>query len=112
VLNLMPVVYFAYAAILLGGGIMGFVAAKSSASLIGSSVFAAVSVVAAVLTRSNPSAGLGLGLINALAVGGFFVYRYLSTGKPMPAFPSIALSLLVVIVTLVALGSARQASGR
>ncbi len=108
----MPIVYFAYAAILLGGGVMGFVAAKSSASLIGSGVFAVVSLIAAVLTRSNPPAGLGLGLVNALAVGGFFVYRYLNTGKPMPAFPSIALSLLVIVVTLVAFASARAASGR
>jgi hypothetical protein len=44
-------------------------------------------------------------------VAAFFVYRYASTGKAMPAFPSIALSLLVVIATLIALGAHRRAAG-
>ena len=109
--NAMPLVFFLYAAILFGGGIMGYMVAKSTMSIIGSAAFAAVSIVAGLLTRSNPSAGLTVGIVNALAVAGFFFYRYQSTGKPMPAFPSIALSILVIVLAAIAFSSIRRASG-
>lgn len=107
----MPLIFFLYAAILFGGGLMGYMVAKSTMSIVGSAAFAAVSIVAGLLTRNNPSAGLTVGIINALAVAGFFIYRYQSTGKPMPAFPSIALSILVIIIAAVAYSGLRRASG-
>lgn len=110
-LNNMPIIYFVYAALLAGGGVMGSLASGKPSSLLGSAGFALVAVVAGVLTRSSPSTGLIVGLLDALAVAAFFVYRYASTGKAMPAFPSIALSLLVVIATLIALGAHRRAAG-
>ncbi len=99
----MPLVYYAYAAILVGGGAMGFIMAKSPWSLIGSLGFGAVAVVAGLLTRNNAQAGLVIGLVDALAVAGFFAYRYAGTHKAMPAFPSIGLSVLVIALTVAAL---------
>jgi uncharacterized membrane protein (UPF0136 family) len=103
--NIMPVVYYAFAAILVGGGIMGSHVSGKPSSFLGSLAFGTVAVIAGVLARSNPRAGLILGLVDALAVAIFFVYRYSVTGKPMPAFPSIALSAIVIILTAIALGN-------
>ena len=100
--NLMSVVYFVYAAILVGGGAMGSRASGKSSSIMGSAAFAFVAIVAGFIARSNPRVGLIIGLIDALAVAGFFVYRFASTGKPFPAAPSIALSLVVLALSAIA----------
>ncbi len=113
-LNITQIVYFVYAAILLGGGFMGSQVSGKSSSLIGSGIFAAVSVAAGVLVGRAPVSGLTLGGVNALAVAGFFLYRYLGseTRKFMPAIPSIILSLLVLFLTIAAFSSAQKASGK
>lgn len=105
--GLMPVLYYVYAAILLGGGVMGSMKSGKPSSLIGSAVFAAVAVVAGVLSArpANTATGLIVGLINGLAVTAFFIYRYTATGKPFPAFPSIALSLIVAALSVYAIMS-------
>jgi len=107
-LKFMPIVYYVYAAALLGGGLMGFKMAGSTKSIYGGAAFAAVAVIAGLLTRSQPGTGLIVGLVNAIAVAGFFFYRYLSTGKPMPAFGSIGLSVVVIALTLAAFAAARR----
>ena len=109
--HLMPVVYYVFAAILLGGGAMGSYVSQKPSSLLGSAAFAAVSVVAGVLTGRNAATGITVGLVNAIAVAGFFVYRYLETRKAMPAAPSILLSLAVIAMSLLALAAARRAPG-
>jgi len=103
--GLMPAVYYIYAAILLGGGVMGSVKSGKSSSIIGSAAFAVVAVVAGILAArpTNASNGIIVGLLNGLAVTAFFTYRYISTGKPFPAFPSIALSLIVVAISIFAM---------
>lgn len=111
-LNFMPIVYFLYAVVLVGGGAMGSKVSGKTSSLLGSLAFGVVAVAAGILARSNPRAGLILGLIDALAVAAFFVYRYQSTGKPMPAFPSIALSAIVAALTAVALSQLTKTAGR
>ena len=104
----MPIVYFVYAALLVGGGFMGYRMAGSTDSIIGASVFAVVAIVAAVLLRSNPRVGLTVGLVDALAVTALFVYRYMKTGKPMPAFGSIGLSLIVLALTVAAMSALKR----
>lgn len=108
--NLVPILYYVYALILFGGGLMGF-RAGSVPSLIGSSVFAAVAVTAALLCKNNPRMGLIIGLINAVAVTGFFIYRYISTQKPFPAFPAIGISVIVLILTGIALAGLAKEPG-
>ncbi|MDX1932301.1 MAG: TMEM14 family protein [Capsulimonadales bacterium] len=110
-LKFLPIVYYIYAATLVGGGVMGSVVSKKPSSLLGSLAFGIVAVVAGALLTRNPRAGLIIGLLDAVAVGIFFAYRYSVTQKPMPAFPSIALSVIVLVLTLLAWnGSARNAS--
>lgn len=104
-LNAMPIVYFLYAAALVGGGAMGSKVSGKSSSLLGSLVFGAVAVVAALLLKGNPRAGLILGLIDAVVVTGFFIFRYISTQKGMVAFPAIGMSVIVLILSFVAYSS-------
>jgi uncharacterized membrane protein (UPF0136 family) len=108
--NIVPNLYYVYAVILVGGGYMGSKVSGKPSSLIGSAVFAAVAVAAALLARSNPRAGLILGLVNALAVTVFFIFRYVETQKAMPAFPAIGLSVVVAILTAVALSGLGRAA--
>ena len=69
--------------------------------------FGIVAIIAGVITRTNAQSGLIIGLVDALAVGGFFVWRYVTSHNPMPAFPSIALALIVAGITLAAMNSAK-----
>ena len=102
-LKILPFVYYAFGAILMGGGAMGSKVSGKSSSLMGSAAFAVLAIVAGILLKNNPRIGLILGLVNSLAVAGFFFYRYTSTGKPFPAFPSIGLSLIVLALTVIAM---------
>jgi uncharacterized membrane protein (UPF0136 family) len=83
---------------------------KKPSSILGSAVFAALAVAAAVVARTNPRLGFIIGLVNTVLVTGFFIYRYTSTGKAMPAIPSIALSIIVAILTVMALMNLKPAT--
>lgn len=108
--NIVPYLYYLYAVILLGGGAMGSKVSGKPSSIIGSAVFAAIAVAAAVLARSNPRAGFILGLVDTLAVTAFFIYRYMEAHKPMPAFPAIGMSVILAILTGIALMNLSKAA--
>ena len=104
----MAILYYVYAALLLVGGALGFVLAGSKVSLLSSAIVAALMVVAARLLGPSPKAGLVLGVVCALAVGGFFVSRFAATHKPMPAIPVVALSAVVLAASVVQLTTRRR----
>jgi len=99
----MPVVYFLYAAALFGGGMMGYIKAHSVPSVIGSTIFAAIAIVAGIITRNNPNTGLIIGIIDALLVIALFIYRFIETQKGAVAFPAIGMSVIVLGLTIAAL---------
>ena len=103
----MPVVYFVFAVALIGGGAMGSRVSGTWHSIGGALGFGIVAALAGFLVMNGSRTGLLLGLVDALAVGGFFVYRYMSTGKTVPAFPSIAMALIVAGLTVAAMASAK-----
>ena len=80
-----------YALLILVGAGMGF-KAGSKASLIAGGSSGLMLVAAYVLSRFHLGAGLWLGAVLALAIGGGMVGRWVSTGKLFPAGATAILS--------------------
>jgi uncharacterized membrane protein (UPF0136 family) len=89
-------VLWVYIVLLVVGGLIGFFKAKSKASLISSSIFAALLVLTAVRGLFEPRVALGLSNIIMAVVLVVFAIRLAKTKKFMPAG-------MLLIVTLVAL---------
>ena len=89
-------VLYVYAAVVLGGGVMGYVKAGSMMSLVMSGVAAVIVVVGVLLAKSNQSLGYGICGAVAFLLAGFFAYRVSSTGTVMPGAGVIGLSVVVL----------------
>ncbi len=100
--DLTRIYYFVFAALTIAGGVMGFVKAGSTASIVAGSISGALIIVAAVLLKTNVVAGLALGGIVALALLGRFAPGFFSTGKFMPAGMMAILSAIALVLTVVA----------
>ncbi|HTU61701.1 MAG TPA: TMEM14 family protein [Polyangiales bacterium] len=95
-----------YGALVLVGGVIGFVKAKSRASLIAGVVFATLLGVAAWLfaTGSTVAAAV-LGLVCTLALIGRFLPAFLRTKKVMPAGVVVAVGVWVAIACVLSLAN-------
>jgi uncharacterized membrane protein (UPF0136 family) len=91
---------FIYAILLAAGGGMGFVKAKSKASLIAGVLSAVAAVAALVLSLMGISFGIPLGMLLAIVMFLFFGYRLALRRKFMPA-GLIAVASLVVLGVLI-----------
>ncbi len=93
-----------YALLLIAGGAMGYVKARSKPSLIAGTISGIVGLIAAVLaTTVGPKLGVQVGLgLSALMIL-FFGPRFLRSKKFMPAGLMAILSILVAICMIVAL---------
>lgn len=101
-LDLTRIYYFIFAALTIAGGVMGFVKAGSTASIVAGGISGVLIVVAAVLLKTNVVAGLVMGGIVALALAGRFAPAYFSTQKFMPAGMMTILSVIAVVLTILA----------
>lgn len=86
----------------IAGGIMGYVKAGSTASIIAGSVSGLLLLLAAFLLPSYFAVGLALGGIVSLLLAGRFLPAFLKTGAFMPAGLMAILSVIGLIITLVA----------
>ncbi|MEY2497105.1 MAG: hypothetical protein QOD12_661 [Verrucomicrobiota bacterium] len=84
------------------GGVIGFVKAGSTASIIAGSISGILLLVAAFLLPQNLTAGLILAVVISILLAGRFVPAFLKTGQAMPAGLMSVLSVLGVIVAIVA----------
>lgn len=89
-------VLWIYIVLLLVGGLIGFLKAKSAISLIASSIFAALLVMTAVPGLFQPKAALGLSNVIMAVVLVVFAMRLAKTKKFMP-------SGMLLVLTIVAL---------
>jgi uncharacterized membrane protein (UPF0136 family) len=89
-----------YALIIAAGGVMGYVSAKSTASLMSGLGSGALLLIAFALSFRNLKAGFALAALVALALGVFFLIRFLNTGKWMPAGISVILSAIMLVLML------------
>lgn len=84
------------------GGVIGFVKAGSTASIIAGSIAGILLFVAAYLLPEHPAAGLIVAGVISILLAGRFVPAFLKTGQAMPAGLMSVLSVLGVIVVIVA----------
>lgn len=84
----------------IAGGIMGFVKAGSTASIIAGSVSGILLLVAAFLLPGNLLAGLALAGIVSILLAGRFLPAFLKTHAFMPAGMMAVLSLIGVIMAI------------
>jgi uncharacterized membrane protein (UPF0136 family) len=86
----------------IAGGVMGYVKAASTISLIAGSISGVLLLVAAFLLPGHAVAGLALGGIISLLLAIQFVPALLRTAKMMPAGMMSLLSILGIVFTIVA----------
>lgn len=93
-----------YGVLVLVGGIIGFVKAKSRASLIaGITLGAMLGVAAGLLAMGSMVYGAALGLVSALALIGRFLPAFLRTKKLMPAGAVVVVGAWVVVACVYSL---------
>lgn len=96
-------IYFIIFALLtIAGGIMGYVKAGSTASIIAGSISGILLLVAAFLLPTHIAAGLVLAAVVSVLLAGRFLPAFLKTGKPMPAGMMSILSVIGIVVAIVA----------
>ena len=85
------------------GGVVGYVRAKSRASLIAGTIAGALLLVSGYLVGTSGRSGLFLGLAVSLTLAGRFVGAYVRSRKVMPAGLMSLLSIVGVVLTVLAL---------
>ena len=94
---------FGFGALTIAGGVMGFVKAKSRASLIAGSIAGSLLIAAGVLVGSSGRLGVIVGLGVSAALAARFVMTYRKSKKVMPAGVMAVLGIVGVVLTAVAL---------
>jgi len=90
-----------YAALLAVGGVVGFIKARSNASLIAGLVSAIAALVALSLSLAGSWWGTALGSLLAIVLFIFFGYRYaMRSRKFMPAGMMAVVSLIVLAIMM------------
>jgi uncharacterized membrane protein (UPF0136 family) len=84
------------------GGVIGYVKAGSTASIIAGSVSGIALIIAAWLLPGNLVLGLAIAGLVSILLAGRFIPAYMKTGQAMPAGLMSALSVIGVIVAIVA----------
>jgi len=98
--------YFIFGTFALIGGLIGYLKAKSVASLIAGAISSALLDFAAVLLvfyPNRPICGLGLGLIVTLALLGRFLPAFIKQRKMMPAGLMTILGSISLVLSVAAL---------
>jgi uncharacterized membrane protein (UPF0136 family) len=84
------------------GGVIGFVKAGSTASIIAGSISGIALIVAAFLLPGNVVLGLAIAGLVSILLAGRFIPAFLKTGQVMPAGLMSLLSVIGLILAIVA----------
>jgi uncharacterized membrane protein (UPF0136 family) len=84
------------------GGVIGYVKAGSTASIVAGGISGVALIVAAYLLPGNVVLGLIIAGLVSVALAGRFIPAFMKTGKVMPAGLMAVLSVIGVIVAIVA----------
>lgn len=97
-------IYFiVFGLLTIAGGVVGFVKAGSTPSLIAGSITGVLLLVAAFLLPTHQLAGLIIGLLVSLLLAAQFVPKFFRTGKVMPAGIMSVLSVVALVWAVLAL---------
>jgi uncharacterized membrane protein (UPF0136 family) len=94
--------FIIFGVLTIAGGIIGFVKAGSTPSLIAGSVAGILLLVAAFLLPAHQLAGLILALVVSVLLAGQFVPKFIRTGKVMPAGVMSILSVIGIVWAIIA----------
>ena len=104
--SLLLALLFAYGALVLVGGVIGYLKAKSRASLIAGIVCSGLlDLAAGLVIVGSLRLGAALGAVTALALIGRFFPAFRRTRKFMPAGIVVAVGALVLVVGVLVLAS-------
>ncbi len=96
-------IYFlVFGLLTIAGGVMGYVKAGSTASLIAGGISGVLLIVAALLLPSHVVVGLALGLLVSLLLAGRFLPAFLKSGKMMPDGMMALLSIIAIVFAVLA----------
>ena len=84
------------------GGLIGYLKAGSSISLISGAIAGILLLTAAYLLPGSPVAGLSLGLVVSLLLAGRFIPNFIATSKVMPAGMMSILSVIGIVMAVLA----------
>ena len=99
-IDVTKIYYFIFGALTIVGGLMGFLKG-SSKSLIYGGLCGVLLLIAGLMLRDKPQAGLILGGVVSLALAGYFLHKFIDKFSWMPAGMMSVLSLLGIIATVV-----------
>lgn len=92
------IVLLVYAVLMLAGGVIGYRAAGSKASLIAGAVSGAVLFGAYAWSRSSPQRGFALAAVVALLLAINFGMRFAKSGNFMPPGMLMTVSIVALVV--------------
>jgi uncharacterized membrane protein (UPF0136 family) len=96
-------IYFiVFGALTILGGVMGYVKAGSTISLVAGAITGVLLVLAGFLLPDHVVAGLVIALLTSLLLAGQFVPKFIRTGKPMPAGMMAFLSVIGIVMAVIA----------
>lgn len=103
-----PLYFYVFGALTIAGGVLGFVKAKSKASLIAGGVSGALLLIAGWLMQTQGRPGVLLGLVVSLLLALRFGRAFAATKKIMPAGLMAVLGTVGVVLTVLVLVLARR----
>ena len=103
-LDSIKIYLFIFGVLTIAGGVMGYVKARSIASIVAGGICGILLAAAGHLVGTGKvQAGLILGLVISLALAGQFVRKFLATKKFMPAGMMSFLSVIGLVLTVAGL---------
>lgn len=97
-MEIVPWLILLYALLMIAGGLMAYITARSKASLISGLISGVALVIAWSISMQNLRTGLILAALFAIVLLVVFVIRYIKTNKFMPAGLLALLSLIATIL--------------
>jgi len=93
--------FIVFGLLTIAGGVMGYVNAGSTASIIAGSISGILLLVAAFLLPNHLALGVAVGALTSVLLAGRFVPAFIKTGHVMPAGLMSLLSVIGIIMAIV-----------